>query len=85
MNSRLDIVENDVAELKLAVRAIEQRLDDVLPTLATKADLERLRADLETKIEKARSDLLKWFFAGWVTMFFSLAGLQVTLFNLAKP
>jgi hypothetical protein len=74
MNSRLDIVENDVAELKLAVRAIEQRLDDVLPTLATKADLEKLR-----------SDMLKWCIAGWVSMFFSLAGLQITLFNLAKP
>ncbi len=31
------------------------------------------------------SDMLKWYFADWVTMFFSLAGLQITLFNLAKP
>lgn len=85
MNTRMDTVEHDVAELKLAVRAIEQRLDDVLPTLATKADLEKLRADLQTDLEKPRSDMLKWFFAGWVTMFFSLAGLQITLFNLAKP
>lgn len=88
MNARLDTVESDVADLKVAVRAIEQRLDDVLPTLATKADLERLRTDLEklrTDLEKSRNDMLKWFFAGWVTMFFSLASLQITLFNLAKP
>ncbi len=52
MNTRMDTVEHDVADLKLAVRAIEQRLDDVLPTLATKADLEKLRADLETKLGK---------------------------------
>ncbi len=81
MNSRLDIVENDVADLKLGLRTLEQRLDDVLPTLATKADIEKLR----TEMEKLRSDMLRWMIASWVTMFFSLASLQVTLFNLAKP
>jgi hypothetical protein len=81
MNSRLDIVEKDVADLKIGLRRIEQRLDDVLPTLATKADLEKLR----TEMEKMRSDMLTWCIAGWISMFFSLAGLQITLFNLAKP
>lgn len=81
MNSRLDIVEKDVADLKIGLQRIEQRLDDVLPTLATKADLERLR----TEMEKMRGEILKWFIAGWVTMFFSLGGLQITLYNLAKP
>jgi hypothetical protein len=81
MNSRLDIVEKDVADLKIGVRCIEQRLDDILPTLATKADLEKLGVGME----KMKSDMLKWPIAGWVTMFFSLASLQITLFNLARP
>ncbi len=89
------VIKRDVAELKTRTQSIElrlvaldQRLTDELPHFATKADLETIRTEFErlrTDTEKMKSDMLKWFIAGWVTMFFSLASLQITLFNLAKP
>lgn len=81
--------------IELRLVALDQRLTDELPHFATKADLETLRTEFErlrteierlrTDMEKMKSDMLKWFIAGWVTMFFSLASLQIMLFKLANP
>jgi hypothetical protein len=78
---RQEIVEKDVVELKhnfnvLDKRfvALEQKIADELPHLATKADLKKLRGEIRL-----------WIVGSWATMFFSLAALQVALHNLAKP
>ena len=39
------------------------RLEGQIEHLATKADLERLRADVERMISEVRADMLKLFFA----------------------
>jgi SMC interacting uncharacterized protein involved in chromosome segregation len=95
MDSRLEIVEkdvatlgSDVAELKARVQSIDirsqsielrlvtldQRLTDELPHLATRAELEKLRNEIRL-----------WIIGSWITMFFSMAALQIALINLAKP
>jgi hypothetical protein len=80
MDSRLDIIEKDVTELKAGRQAIELRLvaldqwlTDELPHLATKVDL-----------EKMRNEIRLWIIGSWITMFFSMAGLNLALYNLAK-
>lgn len=46
----------DNTDMEHRITALETRLDTVLPTLATKADL----ADLRTEMHKGFGDIIKW-------------------------
>ena len=54
--------------------AFEARYDALLPTLATKADIEALRADIH-----------KWMVGSLVGLFIGFGGLAVALGQMAKP
>ena len=77
---------------------LETRFDTILPTLATKRDiedlrrefgigLEALRAELQTlraDIFKALHDTLKWMIGIVITMFIGLLGANFAMFNAVK-
>lgn len=53
---------------------LEARFDTVLPTLATKADIEGLRADVQ-----------KWMVATIIGLFVGFGGLFVAMTNILRP
>lgn len=68
---------------KAAAEALAEyrELKAVIPTLATKADLEVLRSEIkgvEAKIAESKTDLLKWL----IGLLFLQAGFIVTLIRL---
>ncbi|QJD89105.1 hypothetical protein HH213_02625 [Duganella dendranthematis] len=54
--------------------ALEARFDTILPTLATKADVEALRADIH-----------KWMVGSMIGLFIGFGGLAAALAQLIKP
>ncbi|WP_343732423.1 hypothetical protein [Duganella sp.] len=54
--------------------ALEARFDTILPTLATKADIEALRADIH-----------KWMVGSMIGLFIGFGGLAAALGQLLKP
>ncbi|MES2117199.1 MAG: hypothetical protein V4578_18700 [Pseudomonadota bacterium] len=54
--------------------ALETHFNAILPTLATKADLEALRADIH-----------KWMVATVMGLFIGFAGLFIAMGNILKP
>ncbi len=54
--------------------ALEARFDTVLPTLATKSDVEALRADIH-----------KWMVGSMIGLFIGFGGLAAALAQLLKP
>jgi len=54
--------------------AFEARCEAILPTLATKADIEALRADIH-----------KWMVGSLVGLFIGFGGLAIALGQMAKP
>jgi hypothetical protein len=54
--------------------ALETRFDTTLPTLATKADVEALRADIH-----------KWMVGSMIGLFIGFGGLAAALGQLLKP
>lgn len=54
--------------------ALETHINTILPTLATKADVEALRADIH-----------KWMVATVVGLFIGFAGLFIVMGNILKP
>ncbi len=54
--------------------ALEARFDTILPTLATKADVEALRADIH-----------KWMVGSMVGLFIGFGGLAAAMGQLLKP
>ena len=67
-----DQVEQQTGEIR---RAIEKYDESRRAELATKGDvqdvrleIEKVRAELKTDIEKVKYDLLKWQIAGWLTL-----------------
>lgn len=54
--------------------ALEARFDTILPTLATKADVEALRADIH-----------KWMVGSMIGLFIGFGGLAAALGQLLKP
>ena len=54
--------------------ALEARFDTILPTLATKADVESLRADIH-----------KWMVGSMIGLFVGFGGLAAALGQLLKP
>ena len=57
------------------------RVDAVLPTLATKADVEALRA----YIESIRADIARWTLATVIGLFIGFGGLFMAMSNALKP
>ena len=53
---------------------LEARFDTILPTLATKADIESLRADVQ-----------KWMVATIIGLFVGFGGLFVAMTNILRP
>lgn len=54
--------------------AFEARFDTIVPTLATKADVEALRADIH-----------KWMVGSMIGLFIGFGGLAAALAQLVKP
>lgn len=54
--------------------ALEARFDTILPTLATKADVEALRADIH-----------KWMVGSMIGLFIGFGGLAAAMGQLLKP
>jgi ATP-dependent Clp protease ATP-binding subunit ClpA len=66
---RTDVAtQKDVYELKLEIEKI-------------RVEIARVRSDLEVKIEKVRTDLLKWSFGFWVTQIAILVGILFKLLS----
>jgi len=57
------------------------RIDAILPTLATKADVEALRA----YIESIRADIARWTLATVIGLFIGFGGLFMAMSNALKP
>ena len=63
------------------VTALETRLDTVLPTLATKADL----AELRTEMHKGFSEIVKWVVGTGVASFAAFIVVITFVLNNAVP
>jgi hypothetical protein len=63
------------------VTALETRLDTVLPTLASKADIADVRAD----IQRGTSETHKWMIATVIGLFLGFGGLFLAMSNALKP
>ncbi|MES2074474.1 MAG: hypothetical protein V4462_02550 [Pseudomonadota bacterium] len=61
--------------------ALETHFNTILPTLATKADIESLRADMS----RMSSELHKWVLGSMIGMFIGFAGLMLAMQNMARP
>ncbi|MBL7137841.1 MAG: hypothetical protein ISS17_03595 [Bacteroidales bacterium] len=45
---------------------VEKQIEEQMEEIAGKKDLFQVKSELELKIEKVRSDLIKWMFIFWV-------------------
>ena len=61
--------------------ALETKLETVLPTLSTKADLAELRADMHDN----NSSIKNWMIATIISLFVGFAGLFFAMSNALKP
>lgn len=60
--------------------ALEARFDTILPTLATKSDIEALRAEMH----KMSAEGYRWMVASMIGMFLGFGGLYFASNNAAK-
>jgi len=60
--------------------ALEARFDTILPTLATKSDIEALRAEMH----KMSAEGYRWMVASMIGMFLGFGGLYFAANNTAK-
>lgn len=63
------------------VTALEARLDTILPTLATKADI----AEVRTDIQKGIGETHRWMIATVIGLFLGFGGLFLAMSNALKP
>jgi hypothetical protein len=61
--------------------ALEAHYNAILPTLATKADIEMLRAEMQ----KMSADTHKWMVASLIGLFIGFGGLGITLVQILQP
>ncbi|GJJ03859.1 hypothetical protein RugamoR64_43970 [Duganella rhizosphaerae] len=61
--------------------ALEAHYNAILPTLATKADIEALRAEMH----KMSAETHKWMVASLIGLFIGFGGLGITLSQILKP
>jgi hypothetical protein len=74
--------DRDPYSLDRRLTILETRFDTILPTLATKADLAELRAELKAEIRSESAKLMKWIATTLVTMVLGFAGTIVTLITI---
>jgi hypothetical protein len=74
----------DYYQLDRRLTVLETRFDTIVPTLATKADLSDLKAELKAHIFGVKADLAKWLATLAITMVLGFAGMLVTMFNLLR-
>ncbi len=60
---------------------VEKKLEGKQNILATKEDLANAKAGLEIKIEKTRSDIIKWMFIFWVGQIGALIAILQIFFH----
>jgi hypothetical protein len=75
------IRESD-AVIALDVRSV---LDERLKSVATKADLGQLRAELKTDMADLKSELMRWMFIFWAGQMAAMIGIVFTVFKLSRP
>ena len=63
------------------VTALETRLDTVLPTLATKTDIESVKSE----IHKASGETHRWMLGTVIGLFLGFGGLFLAMSNALKP
>jgi len=61
--------------------ALEARFDTILPTLATKSDIEALRAEMH----KMSAEGYRWMVASMIGMFLGFGGLYFAANNTPRP
>ncbi len=79
------------ADLNRRVTVLETRFDVVVPTLATKADLQVVRVELEAlrgqfhglrgDVLKALNDQFRWLMGFFLTLLFGLVALNYTMWS----
>ena len=67
------------------ITILETRFDTILPTLATKADLAELRAELKGDVHSLKADISKWLVGIVITLFFGFGGMFFTMLSLLRP
>lgn len=68
-------------DMNARITALETRLDTVLPTLATKSDIESVK----TEIHKSTGDTHKWMIGTVIGLFLGFGGLFLAMSNALKP
>lgn len=58
---------------------IETLEASLLEQVATKTDLEKVKAELLVKIEATRSELLRWLFGAWAALFLAILAVFLKL------
>ncbi|HEX9172297.1 MAG TPA: hypothetical protein VF861_06520 [Telluria sp.] len=85
----LELQRNGDRIMDRRLTILETRFDTVLPTLATKADLAELRADVRVELAQMRAEIraesariAKWMATLAVTMFLGFGGMFFTMMSL---
>jgi hypothetical protein len=79
------------AEMDRRLTVLETRFDTILPNLATKSDLESLRAEMRVEMERLRTevaekinDAMKWMIGLFITFFIGMLGVNFAMLNSLK-
>jgi hypothetical protein len=64
---------------------LETRFDTIVPTLATKADLIGLRAELKADISELCAEMHKWMTTTLISLFVGFGGMLLTMVTLLRP
>jgi hypothetical protein len=63
---KIKIGENEAKALVEFVELkVENKFEDKMDEIATKKDLWELKSDLEVKIERSKTEMIKWMFIFW--------------------
>jgi hypothetical protein len=81
----------DDIEMDRRLTVLETRFDTLLPTLATKADVAAMGAEVRVELEKLRAEftkalteVVKWMIGIMVSLFIATIGINITLFSALK-
>ena len=79
------------ANLEGRVTVLETRVETILPTLATKADLKELRGELiaefhklEGRLFQAMTEHFKWMIGIFISMFIGMFGITYTMWSVME-
>lgn len=71
-------------DLDQRVTILETRFDTILPTLATKADLAELKAELKAELHDSMAGMHKWIAGTCITLILGLAGLSFSMLTAVQ-